>query len=214
MSFSIAGTGSSLPKTCLTNNQLAKKFNIDTSDEWITSRTGIRQRYICAEGETTVTLATDAAKEALQNAGIKAEEIDLIVVGTTTPDHSFPAVAAEVQGALGVSGGAALDVQAACSGFVHSLGVAQGLMETGPYKTALVIGADTYSNLLDWSDRTTCVLFGDGAGAVVLQKIPSKKEGATLPLNLSVELFNDGVVGNILASSGGLQPQKLLEVSL
>jgi 3-oxoacyl-[acyl-carrier-protein] synthase III len=163
----VLGVGSYLPATCVTNAELAQK--VDTSDEWITQRTGIKQRYIAAEGETTSMLATQAAQRALAAAHRTADDIDLIIVGTSTPDYTFPSTATQVQAALGVTRGAAFDVQAVCSGFVFALTTADKFLTSGSHKCALVIGAETFSRLLDWNDRTTCVLFGDGAGAVVLE---------------------------------------------
>jgi len=162
----IRGTGAALPARCVTNAMLAE--TIDTSDDWIVERTGIRQRYIAAEGETTATLATEAARRALEAAGIGPDAIGLIVLATATPDHTFPATATKVQAALGVPGGAAFDVAAVCSGFLYALGVADSMLRAGFAEHALVIGAETFSRILDWEDRATCVLFGDGAGAVVL----------------------------------------------
>lgn len=163
----IAGTGSYLPEKCLTNAELTQF--VDTSDEWIASRTGIRQRHMAAEGETTCDLAFHAATRALEAAGVDASEIDLIVVGTTTPDLIFPSTACLLQARLGVAGCAAFDVNAACSGFVYALTVADKFIRSGAVRTALVVGAETLTRMLDWSDRSTCVLFGDGAGAVVLK---------------------------------------------
>jgi 3-oxoacyl-[acyl-carrier-protein] synthase-3 len=163
----IAGTGSYLPEKLLTNDDLAKQ--VDTSDEWIRSRTGIRERHIAAEGETTSDLGYHAAVRALEAAGIDASEIDMIVVGTTTPDLIFPSTACLIQARLGANGCAAMDVNAACSGFVYALSVADKFIRSGDVKTALVIGAETLSRIVDWTERTTCVLFGDGAGAVVLK---------------------------------------------
>jgi 3-oxoacyl-[acyl-carrier-protein] synthase-3 len=163
----VLGCGAYLPQQILTNAELAAR--IDTSDEWIVQRTGIRQRHIAAEGEFTSHLAVHAARAALANAGIDAQSIDLIVLATSTPDNTFPATAVEVQNALGIHHGAAFDLQAVCSGFVFALATADNFLRTGAFKRALVIGAETFSRLLDWTDRTTCVLFGDGAGAVVLE---------------------------------------------
>nr|WP_209008063.1 beta-ketoacyl-ACP synthase III [Roseibium litorale] len=161
------GSGSYLPATCLTNDDLAKK--VDTSDEWIVQRTGIRQRHVAAEGEYTSDLAFKAAEAALANAGMKAEDIDLIILATATPDNTFPATAVQVQHRLGITHGFAFDIQAVCSGFVYALTTADMYLKGGLAKRALVIGAETFSRILDWEDRTTCVLFGDGAGAVVLE---------------------------------------------
>lgn len=163
----VRGVGSYLPARILTNDELSLK--VDTSDEWIRTRTGIGQRHIAADGEYTSDLATHAARAALAHAGIAADEVDLIVLATTTPDHTFPATATQVQANLGITQGAAFDLQAVCSGFVFALSTADALIRAGQARTALVIGAETFSRLLDWSDRTTCVLFGDGGGAVVLQ---------------------------------------------
>lgn len=163
----IAGTGSYLPEKLLTNDDLAKQ--VDTSDEWIRSRTGIRERHIAAEGQTTSDLGYIAAIRALEAAGVDASEIDMIVVGTTTPDLIFPSTSCLIQARLGVSGCAAMDVNAACSGFVYALSVADKFIRSGDVKTALVIGAETLSRIVDWTERTTSVLFGDGAGAVVLK---------------------------------------------
>ncbi|MBJ6981064.1 MULTISPECIES: beta-ketoacyl-ACP synthase III [unclassified Luteimonas] len=163
----IAGTGSYLPAKVLTNDDLAKF--VDTSDEWIASRTGIRQRHVAAEGETTGDLAYHAAVRALEAAGVDASELDLIILGTTTPDIIFPSTACLVQHRLGADGCPAFDVNAACSGFVYALSVAEKFITSGAAKTALVIGSETLTRMVDWSERTTCVLFGDGAGAVVLK---------------------------------------------
>ena len=163
----MAGCGACLPGQVVTNHDLAQR--VDTSDDWIVQRTGIRGRHIAAEGETTSDLAYRAALAALDHAGVPAERIDLIVLATTTPDHTFPATAVKVQARLGITRGAAFDVQAVCSGFIYALAVADNFIRLGQARAALVIGADTFSRILDWEDRTTCVLFGDGAGAVVLE---------------------------------------------
>jgi 3-oxoacyl-[acyl-carrier-protein] synthase III len=163
----VRGIGSYLPARALTNEELAA--SVDTSDEWIVQRTGIRQRHIAAEGETTSMLATEAARRALADAGKTAADIDLIVLATATPDHTFPATATEVQAALGMKHGVAFDVSAVCSGFVFAVSTAEKYLKSGSHACALVIGAETFSRILDWSDRTTCVLFGDGAGAIVLE---------------------------------------------
>jgi len=163
----VLGCGSYLPRRILTNAELARQ--IDTSDEWIVQRTGIRQRHIAAEGEFTSHLAIKAARAALEDAGVEAETIDLIVLATSTPDNTFPATAVAVQCGLGINHGAAFDLQAVCSGFVFALATADNFLRSGSYKRALVIGAETFSRILDWNDRGTCVLFGDGAGAIVLQ---------------------------------------------
>jgi 3-oxoacyl-[acyl-carrier-protein] synthase III len=166
----VLGCGSYLPRRILTNAELATQ--IETSDEWIVQRTGIRQRHIAAEGEFTSHLAIHAARSALANAGVDAQSIDLIVLATSTPDNTFPATAVGVQEALGIHHGAAFDLQAVCSGFVFALATADNFLRTGAFKRALVIGAETFSRILDWNDRGTCVLFGDGAGALVLDAQP------------------------------------------
>lgn len=163
----VLGCGSYLPEKVLTNQDLAKL--VDTSDEWIVQRTGIQQRHIAAEGEVTSDLATNAAKAALAHAGIDAQDIDTIIVATATPDNTFPSSAVTVQEKLGITHGAAFDVHAVCSGFVYAMTTADAYLKTGLSKRCLVIGAETFSRILDWEDRTTCVLFGDGAGAVVLE---------------------------------------------
>jgi 3-oxoacyl-[acyl-carrier-protein] synthase III len=163
----VLGCGSYLPGRVLGNDELSRM--VDTSDEWITQRTGIRERHIAADGETTSDMALRAARAALGSAGADAQSIDLIVLATSTPDNTFPASAVAVQAGLGLTHGAAFDLQAVCSGFVFGLAVADGLLKTGAHKRALVIGSETFSRILDWTDRGTCVLFGDGAGAVVLE---------------------------------------------
>jgi 3-oxoacyl-[acyl-carrier-protein] synthase-3 len=172
----VRGVGSYLPARTLTNAELAKQ--VDTSDEWIVQRTGIRERHIAAEGEKTSDLAVAAAKAALAHAGMSAADIDLIVVATSTPDLTFPATATIVQAELGIQKGAAFDLQAVCSGFVYGMSNADQYLRSGDFNRALVIGAETFSRILDWTDRTTCVLFGDGAGAVVLERTaqPGKRE--------------------------------------
>ncbi|MBX7513117.1 ketoacyl-ACP synthase III [Qipengyuania sp. GH38] len=194
----ITGSGSALPANCVTNAQMAER--VDTSDEWIVERTGIRQRYIAGEGETTSTLATEAARNALENAGVDASEIGLIVLATATPDHTFPATATQVQHALGCGGGVAFDVQAVCSGFLYALATADSMLRTGMATKALVIGAETFSRILDWEDRTTCVLFGDGAGAVVLETQDVAEDG---PGILSTKLHADGAHCELLYVDGG-----------
>ncbi len=166
----VLGCGSYLPERILTNAELAAK--VDTSDEWIVQRTGIRQRHIAAEGEFTSHLAIKAALAALADAGVDAQSIDLIVLATSTPDNTFPATAVAVQSALGINHGAAFDLQAVCSGFIFALATADNFLRSGAFKRALVIGAETFSRILDWNDRGTCVLFGDGAGAIVLDAQP------------------------------------------
>jgi 3-oxoacyl-[acyl-carrier-protein] synthase III len=166
----VLGCGSYLPQRIMTNAELARR--IDTSDEWIVQRTGIRQRHIAADGEFTSHLAINAARAALADAGLDAQSIDLIVLATSTPDNTFPATAVAVQHELGISHGAAFDLQAVCSGFVFGLATVDSLLRTSAFKRALVIGSETFSRILDWNDRTTCVLFGDGAGAVVVEPQP------------------------------------------
>jgi 3-oxoacyl-[acyl-carrier-protein] synthase III len=163
----VLGCGAYLPKRILSNDDLARM--VDTSDQWIVQRTGIRQRHVAAPGEFTSHLGIAAARAAIADAGVDPQSIDLIVVATSTPDNTFPATAVSVQEGLGITGGAAFDLQAVCSGFVFGLATADGLLRTREFKRALVIGAETFSRILDWTDRTTCVLFGDGAGAVVLE---------------------------------------------
>jgi 3-oxoacyl-[acyl-carrier-protein] synthase-3 len=163
----VIGCGSYLPARILSNDELAR--SVATTDEWIVQRTGIRERHIAAAGEMTSDLALHAARAALANAHVDAGSIDLIVLGTSTPDQTFPATAVTVQAGLGITKGAAFDLQAVCSGFVYALSVTDALLRSGSHKRALVIGAETFSRILDWNDRTTCVLFGDGAGAIVLE---------------------------------------------
>ncbi len=163
----VVGVGSCLPERRVTNADLEKI--VDTTDEWIVKRTGIRSRHLAAEGETTSMLATKAAQRALDAAGLGPDDIDLIVLGTSTPDYTFPSTATQVQAALGVTKGVAFDLQAVCSGFVFAVATADKFLISGSHKRALVIGAETFSRLVDWTDRTTCVLFGDGAGAIVLE---------------------------------------------
>ena len=165
----VVGCGAYLPERVLTNHDLAKM--VDTSDEWIIQRTGIRERHIAAEGEVTSDLAVAATKRALASCGTKADDVDLIVVATATPDYTFPATATRVQAKLGITRGAAFDIQAVCSGFIYGLNVADNFIRLGQADTALVVGAETFSRILDWKDRSTCVLFGDGAGAVVLKAV-------------------------------------------
>ncbi|MBI5163315.1 MAG: ketoacyl-ACP synthase III [Magnetospirillum sp.] len=196
----IVGCGSYLPSRLVTNDDLTKI--VDTSDEWIVERSGIRQRHLAAEGETTSDLATAAALQALERAGIKGSDVDLIVLGTATPDHTFPATATKVQARIGMTGGAAFDVQAVCSGFIYALAIADNFIRTGQAKTAVVIGAETFSRILDWSDRTSCVLFGDGAGAVVLRA--GEGEGTSRDRGiLSTHLHSDGRHHDLLLVDGG-----------
>ena len=190
----ISGTGGYLPQRIVTNDELAKWVN--TSDQWIKERTGIRQRHI-ADDETTCDLAEHASRAALAAAGVTPEEIDLIVLGTTTPDRVYPATACQLQARLGALGCPAFDIQAVCTGFVYALGVAEKFVCTGAAKKALVIGADVHSKLLDWNDRTTCVLFGDGAGAIVL-------EAADEPGVISTKLHADGSYEHLLYVDGSV----------
>jgi len=194
----LTGTGSALPRQLVTNADLAER--VDTSDEWIVERTGIRQRYLAEPGETTSSLATEAARRALEAAGVDASEIGLIVLATATPDHTFPATATQVQHALGCKGGVAFDVAAVCSGFLYALATADSLLRTGMATKALVIGAETFSRILDWEDRTTCVLFGDGAGAVVLEAQDVAENG---PGILASKLHADGEHKELLYVDGG-----------
>jgi 3-oxoacyl-[acyl-carrier-protein] synthase-3 len=196
----VLGCGSYLPNQVLTNADLALK--VDTSDEWIVQRTGIHERRIAAPGELTSHMATRAARAALAHAHVEAQAIDLIVLATSTPDNTFPASAVSVQAELGITHGAAFDVQAVCSGFVYALATADALLKSGAFSRALVIGAETFSRLLDWTDRTTCVLFGDGAGAVVLeaQDQPGAREDRGI---LTVRLRSDGRYKSKLYVDGG-----------
>jgi 3-oxoacyl-[acyl-carrier-protein] synthase-3 len=191
----ITGTGGYLPEKVLTNHDLEKI--VDTTDQWIVERTGIRKRHIAAEGEYTCDLAEKAARNALDMAGLKPEAIDLIVVATTTADQVFPSTACLLQARLGVRGPAAFDIQAVCTGFVYALGVADKFIRTGAAKKALVVGAETISRILDWSDRNTCVLFGDGAGAVVIEA--SHKPGV-----ISTHLHADGAYQTLLRVPAGI----------
>ena len=196
----VEGIGSCLPEKRVTNSDLEK--TVDTTDEWIVQRTGIRERRIAGPGETTSTLATRAAIEALANAGRVAADVDLIVLATSTPDFTFPSTATQVQAALGITHGAAFDVQAVCSGFVYAMTIADKFLASGSHKCALVIGAETFSRLLDWSDRTTCVLFGDGAGAVVL--VAQESEGRVSDRGvLTSHLRSDGRHREKLFVDGG-----------
>lgn len=194
----LLGTGSALPRRVVTNAELAQK--VDTSDEWIVARTGIRQRHIAGPDETTSTLAIAAARAALADAGVEASSIGLIILATATPDNTFPATATKVQAALGCQGGVAFDVAAVCSGFLYALATADSLLRTGMARRALVIGAETFSRILDWEDRTTCVLFGDGAGAVVLEAPSDQSEGVGI---LATRLHADGDQHDLLYVDGG-----------
>ena len=197
----IIGCGAYLPTNIVTNDDLAKKM--DTSDEWIRERTGIRQRHIALASEKTSDLALAAARAALIDAGIDAGELDMIILATTTPDESFPATATVVQSRLGMAHGAAFDLQAVCSGFIYGLAVADSMIRTGAARTVLLIGAETMSRLLDWNDRTTCVLFGDGAGAVVLQAHEGVGDNSDQGI-LNTRLFADGRLHDMLYTDGGV----------
>ncbi len=191
----IIGTGSYLPARVVTNADLEK--SVETSDEWIYSRTGIRERHIAADGELASDLALEASKRALAQAGIEPSDLGLIIVATTTPDMVFPSTACILQAKLGAKGGAAFDVQAVCSGFVYAVATANALMKSGQYRYALIVGAEVYSRILDWNDRTTCVLFGDGAGAVVLAQ-------GDAPGILSTHLHADGSQAGLLQVPGSI----------
>ncbi len=196
----VAGCGSYLPARVVTNSELAQ--TVDTSDEWIIERTGIRQRHVAAENEKTSDLAIAAARQAVEKAGENGENVDLIIVATATPDNTFPATAVKVQTALGAHKAMAFDVQAVCSGFVYGLAVANNFIRLGQAKTAVVIGAETFSRLLDWQDRTTCVLFGDGAGAVVLKATEGQGTNKDRGI-LSTHLHSDGRQHDMLYADGG-----------
>ncbi|MGI8706424.1 MAG: beta-ketoacyl-ACP synthase III [Sphingomicrobium sp.] len=191
----VAGVGSALPRRRIDNEELAK--TVDTTDQWIVERTGIRSRYVAGEGETTATLARDAAVKALEHAGLKAEDVDLIVLATATPDQTFPSSATKVQAMLGIDDCIAFDVHAVCTGFLYALTVADSMIRSGSASTALVIGSETFSRILDWDDRATCVLFGDGAGALVLQSEDSERG------ILATRLHADGRHNDLLFVDGG-----------
>ena len=196
----VAGVGSYLPSRVMTNDDISKI--VETTDDWIVERTGIHQRHIAADGELTSHLALAAARAAIADSGIDVQEIDTIILATTTPDNTFPATATTVQAELGLYHGAAFDIQAVCSGFVYALTIADTFIKTGQSKTALVIGAETFSRLLDWTDRTTCVLFGDGAGAVIVRG--EKGEGTNADRGiLTAHLHSDGRYKEKLYVDGG-----------
>jgi 3-oxoacyl-[acyl-carrier-protein] synthase-3 len=195
----IAGTGSYLPKKILTNADL--EAMVDTTDEWIVSRTGIRQRHIAAEGEFTSDLSVEAARRALVSAGIEASEIDLIIIATTTPDRIFPSTACLVQDKLGISNCPAFDIQAVCSGFVYAIATADNFIKSGSAKCVLVVGAETMSRITDWTDRSNCILWGDGAGAVILKA--SDEQGI-----LSTHLHADGSYANLLNVPSGVSKKE------
>ena len=196
----IKGSGAYLPKKIVSNKDLSTL--VDTSDEWIYARTGIRRRHIAADDEMTSDLARMAAQDALTNAKVDPSEVDMIVLATTTPDSTFPATAARVQAQLGVTKGAAFDIQAVCAGFVYALGVADNFIRLGQASTVLVIGAETYSRILDWTDRSTSVLFGDGAGALVVQSEPANGDAGERGI-LSTHLHTDGRFYDLLFVDGG-----------
>ena len=196
----ITGCGSYLPEQKVTNHDLAKK--LDTSDEWIVSRSGIKSRHIAKEGELTSDLARHASKKAMVSAGISADQVDIIVLATTTPDETFPATATTLQAQLGMTKGIAFDIQAVCSGFVYALTIADSLLSSGQGKTALVVGAEVFSRILDWEDRSTCVLFGDGAGAVVIQNDVKQNTKVERGI-LSSILHSDGRMHDALYVDGG-----------
>ena len=195
----ITGTGSALPARRVSNDELAQ--TVDTSDEWIVERTGIRFRHIAAPDETTGTLAADAARAAIAAAGLQASEIDLIVLATATPDQTFPATATRVQAALGIGDCVAFDVAAVCSGFLYAVQVADSMIRAGAHRRALVIGSETFSRILDWEDRATCVLFGDGAGAIVLEARDEVEDGRGI---LATRLHADGRHNDLLYVDGGV----------
>ena len=198
----IRGSGSALPRRVVSNAELASQ--VDTTDEWIVERTGIRQRYIAGEGETTVSLATEAAKKALAAAGMHPDDVDLIIVATATPDQTFPSSATLVQHNLGCNGGVAFDIAAVCSGFLYALQVADSMIRAGAHQRALVIGAETFSKILDWEDRTTCVLFGDGAGALVLEAQEVDESDRNAPGIIATRLHADGQHNELLYVDGGV----------
>lgn len=197
----IRGVGSALPKRSLSNDEIAKF--VETSDSWIVQRTGIHQRYIANENETTVSLGVEAAQAALINAGLTIKDIDCIILATSTPNRTFPASAVEIQNALGMSHGFAFDIQAVCSGFIFALTTGDAYLRCGAAKRILVIGSDTFSRILDWEDRTTCVLFGDGAGAAVLEAQEVERQGAFERGILSSKLRSDGAYIDKLYVDGG-----------
>ena len=193
----ILGCGSYLPKKILTNNDLSKK--LDTSDEWIKTRTGINQRYIADKKQLNSDLAFEAAKKAIKNSKIKTSDIDLIILATSTPDHTFPSTATKIQGKLGIKKGFAFDIQAACSGFIYAMSVADNFLLNNQASNALVIGSEIFSRILDWNDRSTCILFGDGAGAIILSNKKKMNSGI-----ISTELYSDGRFYDLLYVDGGV----------
>lgn len=198
----VLGSGSALPKRVVTNAELAGQ--VDTTDEWIVERTGIRQRYIAGEGESTATLATEAGRKAIEAAGLTPDQIDVIVLATATPDQTFPSTSSTVQHELGCKSAFAFDVAAVCSGFLYALGTADALLHRGMGRRALVIGAETFSRILDWEDRTTCVLFGDGAGAMVIElRDFDAADAGTAPGVIATRLHTDGEHNGLLYVDGG-----------
>ena len=193
----ILGCGSYLPKKILTNNDLSKK--LDTTDEWIKTRTGINQRYIADKKQLNSDLGFEAAKKAINNSKIKTSDIDLIILATSTPDHTFPSTATKIQGKLGIKKGFAFDIQAACSGFIYAMSVADNFLLNNQASNALVIGSEIFSRILDWNDRSTCVLFGDGAGAIILSNKKKMNSGI-----ISTELYSDGRFYDLLYVNGGV----------
>ena len=194
----IAGTGGYLPARVLTNDALAAEYGLDTSDAWISERTGIRRRHVAAEGETTADMAAQACRAALAQAGTDASEVDAVILATATPDAAFPSTATRVQEQLGIHRGFSFDISAACTGFVYALGVADSMLRAGHCRSVLVVGAEAFTRILDWTDRGTCVLFGDGAGAVLLRAGEGERG------ILSTHLHSDGRHGDILQVEGGL----------
>ena len=198
----VLGCGSYLPKKIVTNDEIAAR--IDTSDEWILARTGIKQRHVVENGELTSDLAFEAAKNALSSADVAVDELDLIVIGTTTPDNTFPSTAVKLQSKLGMRGGAAFDVQAVCSGFVYALSIVDSMIKSGQTKTALVVGADSMTRILDWEDRGTCILFGDGAGAFVVKADEIEPDATPERGILSTHIHSDGDLQELLYVDGGV----------
>ncbi|WP_458096644.1 beta-ketoacyl-ACP synthase III [Roseomonas sp. WA12] len=196
----IAGTGGYLPARSLTNDELAAAYGLDTSDSWISERTGIRRRHMAAPGETTADMAAAAAREALAQASADASEVDAIILATATPDSAFPSTATRVQEKLGIRQGFSFDISAACTGFIYAVGVADSMLRAGQCRSALVIGAEAFTRILDWTDRGTCVLFGDGAGAVLMRASEDPGEKGIL----STHLHSDGRHGDILQVEGGM----------
>lgn len=226
VSAAIVGFGAALPRRCVSNDDLSA--DLDTSDEWISRRTGIKQRYIAdeSEGETTASLATAAAREAMKDAGVSSEEIDLIIVATATGDYVFPATATVVQRDLGIKQGAAFDISAACSGFVYAIDIVDSFIRCGKAKCALIIGAETFSKVVDWHDRSTCVLFGDGAGAVVVKAMPSYSAYSSScsaiastqcpPDTIGIRycrIHSDGSFVDYLKTSGGISTSRSVGVA-